>query len=83
MIGWLRAKGCPSKKAAEPYLKQIDFLANQYSGSVRNILRELASDVRGACGNVADATMANHFVLCSLSKLKLLIKDTDEGNADE
>jgi hypothetical protein len=77
-----RTKGCSSKKAAEPYLKQIGFLANQYDGSVRNILSELDSDVSGACGNVTDATKANHFVFCSLFKLKSFVKNNSDGSVE-
>lgn len=70
-----RVKGCSSKKVAEPYLKELSFFSGSYGGPVRNILSELISEARNACGNVPNVTMANHFVLCSLSKLERFIKD--------
>jgi hypothetical protein len=77
-----RVKGCSSKKAAESYLKQLSFLSGSYGGPVRNILSELISEARNACGNVPDVAMANHFLLSSLSKLERFIKNDMEGSAD-
>ena len=66
-----------SKKDANPYLTQLEFIANSsgYAGSVRNIISELCGSVRNAAGSVADKSRKTYFVEMDLAKLKDFIEE--------
>lgn len=73
-----KAVSASSKKAAEPYIKRLEFISNfgGYVGSANNILGELVASVKTASGNVADKNRYLDFVWCDLYKLEDFVEST-------
>lgn len=70
-----QALSAPNKKAAKGYIDQLEFLGNDFAGSVRNILHESSAYLKDAPSKAADdKERKEDFCKMDLYKLKAFIE---------